>query len=115
MESLAELLKDVTLESIEAVKTAAPQVWAMTRQRVLVSNVVGLIINAVFAVPLAIIGILCIKYFGKDDLGPTLSALIILTAIIVFSFTLLSNYIVNLYTLDYATMEKIIGLMSRLR
>ena len=106
--TFVEILKNLTIETIDMVKTSSPIVWEMFRQRVIAVATTGLwigIAGLILGFLLFPIGIYAIKKHEREvGLWSFIFGVLMLVA---FGIVLGVNYI-NLLSIDYLTAIKII-------
>lgn len=108
--ALASLIRDAGLAAIETIKQTAPVVWEMAYRREYITTIIGLWVFGILSlVSLGFVGLFVWATRNDDDffMGVVIS-LIVFIALIVGIIV----GIVDLYTLDYATMERLLRLVT---
>lgn len=110
--TFVDILKDVTLQSIEFVKLNSPYLWAMARQRVFAVVIAGILAGAVLTL-LSVIGSYIIhKFAQREDDNEIYWYLLVFAMIFVIGMGVILGNLPTLFSIDYATMEKIITLIK---
>lgn len=108
--TLVNLLKDLTLQSVELIKTAAPEVWAMTYQRVFIEACAQLW-GGLFFLSLGVVSII-LSVTKREDWGDGI-ILTFIAAVFCFvaAFILIPVGLITLYSLDFETLSRIANIV----
>jgi hypothetical protein len=108
MVAITNLVKEGSLFLYQQIQTLAPQLWTITRHRVLVDNIVWLIFSTMLLL-VSILGCVVLIKLDDDDYVP---GIVISMGATVISGIFACCYIVELATLDYATLKAIIEVVK---
>ena len=110
--TFVEILKNLTVDTIDMVKTSSPVVWEMVRQRVLVTATVwswvGGIITVIGFIFISLSIFLGIRDGDDDGEGLFFFSFCVF---VIFGIIAIINMI-NLYTIDYVTATKILRMIK---
>lgn len=111
--TFVNILKDVTLQSIEFVKVNSPYLWEMTRQRVMIIATMGMVTGAIILfLSIAILPYVIHKVAKKEKDNEIYWFLLIPGFVSLIGIGVTLSNLVTLYSIDYVTMRTMILLIK---